>query len=257
VVVPGGAFTMGSSVTELRAAVDACAREPLGARCESGEERQRLLAELPAHEVTVSAFELDRTEVTVLEYSRCAATGACPPRAGVAAGESPELVDLPVTYVDWGAAAAYCAWAGGRLPTEAEWEFAARGPEGRQYPWGDVYNPVLCNHGSFAPDRADATDGFAGLAPVGSFPDGATRLGILDISGNVAEWVSDYYWTDERGFGYEAASQVNPRGSTSGSFHVIRGGSFLEGAAGVRGAARSFGTGPSAEVGFRCAANVR
>ena len=134
-----------------------------------------------------------------------------------------------------------------------------RGARGRgaRVPVGRRLQPISCNHGSFAADCVDATDGFAGLAPVGAFPDGATPLGVLDLAGNVSEWVSDYYWTDEKGFGYEAASQVNPTGPKFGAFHVVRGGSYLEGAAWLRGAARSAALGPSPTVGFRCAASVR
>jgi formylglycine-generating enzyme required for sulfatase activity len=257
VPVPGGTFTMGSSPVDIERAQLSCMREPAGAQCGDGEEKLRFAAELPAHEVTLSPYLIDRTEVTVAAYACCVANDACPPRARASRGPQLDGPDLPVTYVGWDAAVAYCAWAGGRLPTEAEWELAARGAEGRQYPWGDVYNPFLCNHGSFAADRVDATDGFAGLAPVGTYPDGATPLGVLDLAGNVAEWVSDYYWTDEKGFGYEAASQVNPTGSKFGALHVVRGGSYLDGAAWLRGASRAFSLGPSPTVGFRCAASVR
>ena len=95
------------------------------------------------------------------------------------------------------------------------------------------------------------------LAPVGSFLDGATPTGLVDLAGNVAEWVYDFYDVNVDGFGYDAASQVNPTGPKSGAFHAVRGGSYTRGAAWMRGASRAFATGASPDVGFRCAADVR
>jgi formylglycine-generating enzyme required for sulfatase activity len=136
-------------------------------------------------------------------------------------------------------------------------EYVARGPTSREFPWGAFYNSHLANHGAFSTDDTDATDGFAGLAPVGSFPDGVTALGVFDMAGNAAEWVADVWATDEEGFGYPAASQVNPRGPTTGGFHVVRGGSYEEGAAWMRGASRTTtALVRSAAIGFRCAADV-
>ncbi len=254
--VSGGSFVMGSSPTDMVRAVMMCRREILRVRCDDVGLQFR--AEGVAHEVTVGAFDIDRTEVRVRDYARCVAAGACAP-PGFAPGDRRfDAPELPVVQVRWDDAAAYCAWAGGRLPTEAEWELAARGVSGREYPWGNVYNPHLVNHGAFAQDEADASDGFAGLAPVASYPDGATPAGVVDLAGNAAEWVSDFYDVDENGFGYAAASQVNPSGPKSGVFHAIRGGSYLSGAAWVRAAARSMSFLPrSATVGFRCAADVQ
>jgi len=257
VAIPGGSFVMGSSPLEIQRAVLSCRGEQLGVLCDAERVGSQFKAEGPPHEVTLSPYALDRTEVTVARYGRCVATGACIAPTRGAHDARFDRPELPVTYVDWDAATAFCAWAGGRLPTEAEWEFAARGAAERAYPWGDVYNPYLCNHGAFASDATDATDGFTGLAPVGSFLDGATPLGVLDLAGNVAEWVSDRFDDRPDGEGYPAASQVNPKGPAYGAGHVVRGGSYASGSAWLRGASRTVAIGSSAEIGFRCAADVR
>jgi len=152
--------------------------------------------ERPAKRIQVSCFAIDRTEVTVAAYARCVAAGRCakPPGPG---GERPEL---PVTGVSWSDAAAYCSFAGGRLPTEAEWEKAARGADGRLYPWGPPSTALpesLCVHanfGTFAGDGRCAEQGAPGRPiAVGSFPSGASPFGALDMAGNVWEWVEDRY----------------------------------------------------------------
>ncbi len=256
--IAGGSFTMGSSPADREEAMAECRKELLGSMCDARAVLEGFQAEAPTHEVFLSPYEIDKREVRVDEYLRCASAGAC-----AAPGFSPgdprfDRPSLPVTHVGWDDASAYCKWTGGRLPTEAEWEFAARGPSSRIYAWGEIYNPRVCNHGALAQDDTDGTDGFLGLAPVASFPDGATPLGIVDMAGNAAEWVSDFYDVDPTtGLGYPNASQINPTGPTTGAFHVVRGGSYLDGAAWMRAASRrrADGTGWPA-VGFRCAASA-
>jgi sulfatase modifying factor 1 len=259
--IPAGTFVMGSSDAALVGAIALCQHEVANTECADDEFMLALRSEQEAHRVTLSSFDLDRCEVTVAQYARCVSAGACRP-PGFAAGDAHfARPDLPVTHVAWEDAAAYCGWMGGRLPTEAEWEYAARGPEGRTFPWGNVYNPHLANHGAMASDRSDATDGFVGLAPVGSFADGATPLGVLDMAGNAAEWVADVYEIDAatgRPAGYGPELQVDPAPKTAGGFHVVRGGSYEDAAVWLRGAARDTTAMPAPpSVGFRCAADIR
>ncbi len=256
--IAGGSFIMGSSPADLDQAMASCRRELRGIQCDR-RPKFEFLAEAPAHEVFLSPYEIDRREVRVDEYLRCTTAGACAAPSFSPGDPRFDRPSLPVTHVRWEDASAFCAWTGGRLPTEAEWEFAARGPSSRQYPWGEIYDPRLCNHGAYADDDTDGTDGFFGLAPVASFPDGATPLGIVDMAGNAAEWVSDFYDVDpETGFGYPHASQINPTGPATGVLHVIRGGSFRDGAAWMRAASRRPPDSSliSPPVGFRCAADT-
>ncbi len=257
--IPGGTFLMGSSPSQMQAAVLLCDHEVRPAVCHGDEYGVWLAAEGPAHPVSLSTFALNRTEVTVAQYDQCVAAGACMEAEGLRYSQRFDRFDFPVTHVSWEDAVAYCRWAGGRLPTEAEWEYAARGVPGRVFPWGSIYNSHLANHGSLAGNAADATDGFAGLAPVGSFPDGATPEGLLDMAGNVSEWIADAILRDENGRpeGYAARAETDPPPKTGGSLHGIRGGSYEDGAPWLRCSARDTTLLPrSARVGFRCAADV-
>lgn len=268
--LPGATFVMGSNLESMLRAEQLCEREILSPLCIVGDEDeggapptlaqriQRFRREGLDHEVTLAPFSLDRTEVTVGAYHRCVAAGACGAPAFLAGDLRFDRPELPVVQVSWDDAVAFCGWVGGRLPTEAEWEYAARGVAGREFPWGSFYNPRLSNHGTFLGellgDATDATDGFEGLAPVGAFPDGATPQGVLDLAGNAAEWVWDLFGVDEQGFGYKKRREQNPRGPLFGDRHVIRGGSYRTAAHEVRGAARTLREAPrTADVGFRCA----
>ncbi|MBI2891914.1 MAG: SUMF1/EgtB/PvdO family nonheme iron enzyme [Deltaproteobacteria bacterium] len=175
VLVPAGAFTMGAD--------------------EGGEADER-----PAHRVEVRAFAIDRLEVSNEDYASCVAAERC--RSPRRFGPEPLGARKPVVGVSWFDAGAYCAWAAGRLPTEAEWEKAARGGDARRFPWGD--EPV--------PDDAHATFGSRHRGPtdVGTKPAGAGPYGALDQAGNVWEWVSDVYGPTY----YRDAPAANPTGPT-------------------------------------------
>jgi len=244
---------MGSTREDNDEAVDLCKRDWPGDTCEKA-----FVNEFDAHEVSLSTYYIDRTEVTVGAYRRCVELGRCTLPPFAAGGQRFDRPDYPVVLVTWNDANEYCRFAGGRLPTEAEWERAARGTSGRRFPWGMSYNKSYCNHGAallFVHDVTDDSDGFAELAPVGSFPQGRTPDGIDDLAGNVEEWVHDAI-DDVFGAHYPAASEINPRGANAGAFRVVRGGSFgVAGTPGwLRGAARRFR--PSSERdtarGFRC-----
>jgi len=245
VLVRGGVFRMGSDIPEVALAQAMCRYEPRERECDP-----TLFAdEMVAHDVMLSDFWIDRIEVTVAAYERCVEAGPCnmPGNSGARLWNS--RPNYPVTLVSWYDAEAYCRWVGGRLPTEAEWERAARGLAGRVFPWGNAYNPKICNHGRFAVDELDDRDGFAELAPIASFPQGRTPEGVADLAGNVEEWVSDWYAP-----GYPEADVVNPTGPATGDRKVVRGGSFRNGRAWVRAAARNKDL-PStrrAHRGFRC-----
>jgi formylglycine-generating enzyme required for sulfatase activity len=233
---------IGSTPDEVLAAAAACAKEPLAHRCSE----QTFANELEKHWLDVPAFFIDRTEVRVQDYERCVAVGRCKP-AGYGAGATRfERADYPVSFVTWFDANDYCQFRGARLPTEAEFERAARGRSGRAFPWGDLYNGHVANHGRFGVLAHDPSDGYAELAPVGSYPDGRTPEGVLDLAGNVAEWQSDVY--RER---YDDP----PPDDTDNARRVLRGGGFLNGAAWLRGAARDSAPPDTRrpDVGFRCA----
>jgi formylglycine-generating enzyme required for sulfatase activity len=203
----------------------------------------------------LNAYWIDRTEVTNAMFAQCVLAGVC---------NSPKSKDYgvslygnyPVIWVSWYQAETYCQWARRRLPTEAEWEKAARGVDGRIYPWGN--DPIVGNQLNFCDKnckyewrRSSIDDGYSELAPVGSYPAGASPYGALDMGGNVLEWVADWF----QKIIPSNAPIRNPLGPPSGTKRALRGGSFNNTEFFVRVFARS-GNEPNltyGNVGFRCA----
>jgi formylglycine-generating enzyme required for sulfatase activity len=212
--------------------------------------------ERPVHTVALDAFWIDRTEVTNAQYALCVADGVCD-EAGFANDADFNGDDYPVVGVSWYDANTYCSWVDARLPTEAEWEYAARGEQRYVYPWGDEFD---CSLGNFDDEtqRDDylvpggvGCDGYERTAPVGSFPTGASWCGALDLAGNVWEWVADWYDRDY----YERSPTQNPLGPEEGDGKVLRGGSWNDVPYYLRSANR-FRNPPDGSyggVGFRCA----
>jgi len=256
--LPAGPFAMGAAANDAEAQAD----------------------ERPQHQVEVEAFWLDRTEVTVEMFRTfIQSTGyrttaeregwgfAWVESAGKwqrvdgadwqhpAGPTSTARDDHPVVQVSWDDAAAYCRWAGGWLPTEAQWEKGARWTTGSLYPWGNSFVGSKLNYcdANCPGDWRDAgyDDGNRYTAPVGSYPAGASAVGGLDMAGNVWEWVADWY-----GAGYYATAQVsNPPGPGTGESKVIRGGGWATEIERVRASTRNGGHPPDyrgADVGFRC-----
>jgi formylglycine-generating enzyme required for sulfatase activity len=219
-------------------------------------------SEAPRHTVYLDEFWIDLTEVTNKNYHLCVADGACSsPELNKSDSRSdyytnPKYDNYPVIYVTYNDAVSFCSWTGGRLPTEAEWEKAARGTEGYLYPWGnsEIRNDVanFCDLGcNRVEEEPDFDDGYRDTAPVGSYPAGASPYKVLDMAGNVLEWVSDLYAS---GY-YSISPYENPVGPSSGTKHPVRGGSWISGRDGLRTTGRASLSSNSTydTLGFRCA----
>ncbi len=201
--------------------------------------------ESPAHAVFLDGYWIDRFEVTNAQYARCVKEGGClPPRKTSSYSVeryfgNPEYENFPVVWVDWNQSSTYCKWVGGRLPSEAEWEKAARGTEGLIYPWGDQ-----------APDDRLLSFNQEDATEVGSHPAGASPYGVMDMAGNVWEWVADWYDSDY----YLNSPQNNPTGPATGVYHVERGGAWEEYDWSVATTHRYYDKEDGADylLGFRC-----
>lgn len=220
VAVPPGSFVMGS---------------------DSGEPNER-----PPHPVSLDAYFIDKLEVTNAEYRRCVAAGNCTPAQSADSfthpgyRDDPAFDDFPVISVNWDQARDFCRSVDKRLPTEAEWEFAARGPENRTWPWGNQFDPNL--------SAANSDD----VQKVGSFPRGASSFGVLDMAGNAGEWVVD---TFDPNF-YANAPERNPVNTAPGGERVFRGGSFANPDGKFYTTSRRYTAAPDfveVDIGFRCA----
>lgn len=211
-LIPAGEFLMGTPIPEGQ----------------GGE-----FDEYPQHSVYLDAFYIDKYEVTNAQYQKfMETTGHAAPAYWN--DDKFNKPNQPVVGVSWFDAEAYCKWANKRLPTEAEWEKAARGTDGRKYPWGheapNAEGMWRANH-----NPGDKTaDGFEYTAPVGSFPAGASSYGVMDMAGNVWEWVADWY----RGNYYKDSPKNNPKGPNSGLVRGLRGGSWDNSSYVIRAALR-------------------
>jgi len=259
--VPAGQFTMGSSGEAQRAALRMCMEE-IGEKLQQACHADLFASEGPATSVYLSAYAIDRVEVTVAAYRKCVQAGACSPAPLLQSDTRFLLPQLPITSVTWDEGRAYCAWRGARLPTEAEWERAARGSDGRTWPWGNAPQGKNANHGRFMSGdelgisqvprmRPDESDGHAFLAPVGSYPDGASPVGALDLAGNAAEWTADVYHEEPP----QRSATVNPHGPAVGQLRTLRGGSWRHPMLFLRSTSRDAAPSDSRspEIGFRCA----
>lgn len=232
-----------------------------------------LTDEQPQHPVYLDPYWLDQTEITNAMYRQCLQAGKCTPPYTRTDFDDPEFADHPVVSVSWEQARDYCTWAGRRLPTEAEWEKAAiwdpAANAQRTYPWGDDYDCRMGNFddelaldASIMPNTPEGCDGYIRTAPVGSYPQGASPYGALDLGGNVWEWVHDAFLEVDPLTGtvtnyYAVSPRANPQGVDPAltDYRVVRGGSW----------STLFGYGRSAyrlwyglddtypDIGFRCA----
>jgi len=218
-------------------------------------------AEAPPHRVYLDGFWIYRTVVTNAMYQARVAEKACPLPEQVYSRTrdpyygNPDYASYPVVYVNYLDATAYRVWAGGRLPTEAEWEKAARGPNERLFPWGNDLPTAdklnFCDWNCPASQRfTSVDDGYRNTAPVGSYPAGASIYSVLDMAGNVSEWAVDWMGT----LYYSTSPESNPLGPSTGTRRVVRGGSWGNPTEGARTVAR-FSVNPSESlesIGFRC-----
>ena len=207
--------------------------------------------EQPERQIFLDSFSIDRYETTNHQYRQFVeATGhrkSGPPSRYAKNMTNMRGVNQPVVYVSWDDAQSYCRWKGKRLPTEAEWEKAMRGVDGRLWPWGQALDWAASN-------RAHVNDGFEATAPVGSFPRDVSPYGVSDGAGNVLEWVADWYGEEA----FRISEAQNPEGPDHGTFRVMRGGGYTTTGVDVRITSRSKMVPDFRDdtIGFRCATSA-
>ena len=202
--------------------------------------------EYPESKISMSSYRIERTEVSNASYRTCVESKACDP-APYLDHDALGIDDHPVVGVSWEDATRYCSWIGRRLPTEAEWEYAARGSDVRKWPWS----------GGFVAKRANsrsADDFHTMSAPVTAYTEGASPFGVLNMAGNVAEWVADYY---DPTYYRTSKEEQDPKGPTRGRERVVRGGSYADPQHDIRVSSRraKLPTEIEGTVGFRCASD--
>jgi formylglycine-generating enzyme required for sulfatase activity len=255
VLVPAGSFMMGSTQAQIEFALELCQTAAKdGAACQ----KAWFEDEGPAHEQTVAAFWIDQTEVSRAMYAECVAAGACRETPDNDFSTDPEQ---PINRISWFEARGYCEWRGGRLPTDAEWEYAARGPDGLVFPWGDEFIGEAANHCDGNCGAAEWArpiqyvsqsndDGHAVTAPVGEYAEFASWVGTLNQGGNVWEWTNSLY----AAYPYDPEQEATNADDTSKT-RSLRGGSFNFAAVDSRASIRArFGPGrEDYMIGLRCA----
>jgi len=246
VLVPAGEFTMGSTREEVSRAVEECKAT---SKLDDSHCREWFQNEAPSHRIVLDVYYIDKYEVTTSFYSKFMRDSKRP--------EPPnwDMVNLgvhsnrPVIGIDWSDADAYCRWTGKRLPTEAEWEKAARGTDGRTYPWGNK-KPTHDFANYWKEKSVNNVYGDV-ITPVGYYESGKSPYGIYDMAGNVWEWVADWY---EPSY-YQHSEMQNPKGPSRTEKKVLRGGSWNASPILLRATDRKSGP-PSLRnhfIGFRCA----
>lgn len=240
--VPEGEFFMGSDDEAVIEAIEQCS---ISYSDTCGDEMYYY--EQPRHAVFLDGFWIDQTEISNVQYKKCVSEGVCSAPSALSSQTRKEYYlvkkfdDYPVINISWEQAKTYCEWAGRRLPSEAEWEKAARGVDGRLYPWGndfkgDVLNfcDVNCPHSGVI-HFSDWDDGYSDTAPVNEYPDGISPYGVFNMAGNVAEWVSDWLNFDYYSISpYENPQVVQSPPLTELQVKIIRGGAFFDPPVGVR-----------------------